>query len=107
MAQGNMQKITNNSGTGYCQMPDGTLMHWGSVSIPRAAGINQADSATLSPAFVGTPVQVFSTYPTTSPQVYSHECQVSSGKIRAYLYNNGSAFDTNGVVYYFAIGRWK
>lgn len=88
-------------------MPDGTLMHWGSISIPRAAGINQADSATLSPAFVGSVVQVFSTYPTTNPSGYAHECIHANGKIRAYLHNGSSAMDTNGAVYYFAIGRWK
>lgn len=29
MAQGIMQKVTNDSGTLYCKMPDGTLIQWG------------------------------------------------------------------------------
>ena len=29
--QGTMQKVTNNSGDGYCTMPDGTIMQWGNV----------------------------------------------------------------------------
>lgn len=31
MATGTIKQTTNNSGTGYCKMPDGTLIQWGDV----------------------------------------------------------------------------
>ena len=32
MATGTIKQTTNNSGTGYCKMPDGTLIQWGRLS---------------------------------------------------------------------------
>ena len=33
MATSSIEKVTNNSGSNYCKMPDGTLIQWGSVSM--------------------------------------------------------------------------
>lgn len=33
MAQGTMQKVTNDSGSNYCKMPDGTLIQWVSAEV--------------------------------------------------------------------------
>lgn len=33
MAQSTIKQVTNNSGTGYCKMPDGTLIQWGTATI--------------------------------------------------------------------------
>ena len=33
MATGTMEKVTNNSGSGYCKMPDGTLIQWSDITI--------------------------------------------------------------------------
>ena len=45
MATGSMEKVTNNSGSGYCKMPDGTLIQWGKDNIAE----NDANKTVLFP----------------------------------------------------------
>lgn len=40
MAIGKIKKVTNDSGSGYCKMPDGTMIQWGTASITSGTFIN-------------------------------------------------------------------
>ena len=42
MATGKIEKVMNDSGSGYCKMPDGTLTCWGTISVPYPTAITNA-----------------------------------------------------------------
>ena len=105
MAAGKTDKVTNDSsagsGSGYCKMPDGTLIQWGSVIVPigsYTANISlpvplyklQDSSITLTPLQTGTDFNIN----------YSDS---STSSIRI-----GRTPNTSDSVYYWiALGRWK
>ena len=113
MATGTITKVVNDSNTGYCKMPDGTLICWGEadpVGSTTSWGSLYAIDATVNITF---PV-AFSTLP-----FVSFMCDANA----SFIFLN-SLYDlthitrvswvrqttaTNNTVHtrWFAIGRWK
>lgn len=87
----------NNSATNYCQMPDGTLIVFGSVTIPSGSYI---ETATFGKAFVNTDYLVtVGVYDDVSPSIntkYVGGCRIGRTP-------NTAA----NKIDYIAIGRWK
>ena len=97
---------TATGGDGYCKMPDGTLLQWGSKSISREAGSNTAN-ATFALAFVSDP-QVFASYMTGHPEIWHYSvANKSTTGCTLELYNEGSSASGGATIFYFAVGRWK
>lgn len=98
-----MEKVTNNSESGYCKMPDGTLIQWGSEKIASGTSskaiafqiaFNNANnvSVTLCPGYdnsIYVPL-VWGGLTTTGFTVY-----------------RSSSESFNQAVKWTAIGRWK
>lgn len=119
MATGTIPKVTNDSGSGYCKMPDGTLIQWGRYEV-KSGTFTQAGSSgvyafALSFSF---PIPFASDYPAVFGSTqYSTGHRVASG------YRGASKTTSAGVAYDFyprvmsttnklfvewcAIGRWK
>ena len=97
---------SNVSGAGYCKMPDGTLICWGSESITRAAGVNTAN-AVFAQTFYSAPI-VTVNYLTGRPDLWYCSAQgtTTSGTTLT-MYNSGSSSGTAGTIEYIAVGRWK
>lgn len=100
MAQGTMQKVTNNSQHGYCKMPDGTLIQYGLD--------NQWSS---NPKLITFPMSFYTRVP-----IVASSC--GAGSTRTPVYVEGislSGFEayrgdgslSNLWIRWIAIGRWK
>lgn len=51
MASGTITNFANDSGASYCKMPDGTLIQWGTITIPEGLYV---EGITFSKAFLDT-----------------------------------------------------
>ena len=103
MATGTMQKVTNDSGTGYCKMVDGTLMCWGNSTIPANNDrIDVTFPVTFSddPRYQITPVE--NGY-TGTVSLYSWQRL----KNKMYVINRGASQSKAILFDWFAVGRWK
>ena len=107
MAEGYIPMITNNSGVGYCKMPDGTLMQWGTVGQTFSASGSVDRTTTFATPFVSEPFICI-------------QCLIGTdiGFDEAYLKSRGATefvatlkntyAGPNSVwIVWFAIGRWK
>lgn len=87
----------NNSASNYCQMPDGTLIVFGTVSIPSGSYI---ETVTFGKSFVDTNYLItFGLYDDISPSIntkYTGGCRI--GRTPNTAANN---------IDYIAVGRWK
>ena len=115
MATGTIAKVTNNSSTGYCKMPDGTLICWGNYSASArstsAAGNLYTTGAfnpniTFPVAFVAEPSVMITpgsgdAYSIVLVSIYSKTAITSVTLGRP---NSGSLYPTFSWV---AVGRWK
>lgn len=101
MASGKIEKITSESGAGYCKMPDGTLICWGSVLIETGAWSADvslpASFANIAYAVVDTP----RCNTTVAVNVLVGKTDVD--KFTFYMTRNDLAVEID----YLAIGRWK
>lgn len=119
MATGSIAKVSNDSASGYCRMPDGTLIQWGNVTnlSPRnlsgsASGqiyYHEYDANVTFPvAFVALPTVLVSPFG-------GRECSISWVVASTTSF---SSFDTLGGrqtlestaklnISWLAIGRWK
>lgn len=97
MASGTIKNFANDGGNGYCKMPDGTLIQWGTMTV--AEGI-YVDAVTFSKAFVDTNYSLtLAVYDDISASVstkYAGGCRI--GRIPNTASNR---------VDWQAMGRWK
>ena len=106
MAESKIQKVISDSGTGYCKMPDRTLIQWGVSPITRNAGANYV-TATFPISFIDIPVG-FVNCVTGHPEIWMASIPVTTKTtIQCCLYNGGSAISSSSEIWWIAIGRWK
>lgn len=116
MAVSIISMTTNNSDNGYCKMPDGTLIQWGSTFFPpvEATGLQTLD-VTLPIVFATTSgyrvTAVWADMATTNNiKNYVTDLSVNnSGKTTSSIQFNCIRVRTNLNWWfdYIAIGRWK
>lgn len=110
MASGTIAQGMNNSGAGYCKMPDGTLIQWGrhasEVSVA-ASGGRAEDTITFPITFVDANY-IPSVSDTTSVCTQRRTAirTRSAGSLGLY-YENTNPGAWTPTVYWQAIGRWK
>ena len=109
MATSPMEKVTNNSGSDYCKMPDGTLIQWGRVSV--TTGSTKADLGYNGYSIVSFPID-FNSIPVVlcSPEENAGYWNASATYISKTLfaaYIAGNQQNTSKNVMWVAIGRWK
>ena len=113
MATGTIPMPANSSGSGYCKMPDGTLIQWGYHSGGTKATtqtgalylVSYDPEITFPTAFADTPIVEFS-------PMYDNYCIIVSAnysatgisKITVGRPNSGSIYPRVG---WLAVGRWK
>ena len=90
----------------FCKLPDGTQFCWGSVSIGRSNGQNQA-TVVFAAEFADTPI-AFSNYKTGRPDLW-HDAvtSYSTTGLKITLYVEASGSTAPDTIYYMAIGRRK
>ena len=102
MAVSKIQQVTNNSGSNYCKMPDGTLMQWGIGTVPA----NEQSTEIIFPQSF-----YYSSYGFCAIGVYNN-----SGEVDFVFYNetvDKLTLHRNGDKSFaqtfrrIAIGRWK
>ena len=101
MATGSMEKVTNNSGSGYCKMPDGTLICYGSATV---AANGYTGSVAYPVPFMDTDYSiVIAPYNSTNVlSFYAPQDMTKNGcEITRQPITNTNAFR------YIAIGHWK
>lgn len=116
MASGTIKNFANDSGTGYCKMPDGTLIQWGRISVNNVPITDAWGALYESPIqrsgvvfpipFINEPCVVASA--TVSPTAWLENLNSDrEGLASFYLVRPTSTSGTNGYVNWQAIGRWK
>ena len=107
----NIQKITNNSGDGYCKMPDGTLIQWGNVTGISFNNQNiVSGNFTFDIPFVAQgEVKIFGTCAESSVADYIFRVGISCSATQANwtLASLNTISVNNRQFNWFAIGRWK
>ena len=110
MAISTIKQVTNNSGSNYCKMPDGTLIQWGELRN----GSNGAEFVNFPVPFVDANYTAVASIKRVGSQ-YAY-ARIGSVQIldknRAVIYliqyNSIAAFtDTDTFSEWIAIGRWK
>lgn len=106
MAVNKIEKVTNDSGSGYCKMPDGTLMCWGAPSKSVAASSTDEIAVTYPIAFTASPI-VGLAFLGHVPSVFnvSYENNTTNGMTIRGQNTYSGALNLN--VSWIAIGRWK
>lgn len=111
--------IVNTSGSGYCKMPDGTLLCWGSISVSQT-NVDTAwgsfyESSEINISSVSFPVPFAST-PTLLLRLRVSPVAFLEDKITASTTGLSGSFHMTrptigyncaGSIYWLAIGRWK
>lgn len=111
MAAGKIKQVTNDSANGYCKMPDGTLIQWGtetySPQIP-AGGVAQA-TVTFPITFIdGTGMAILVSLLTSQP-AFRTATPASRGRasVNINIQNNYTSAAEGATFLWVAIGRWK
>jgi hypothetical protein len=100
MATSTIEKVTNNSGTNYCKMPDGTMICWGYETL---TGSGPFYTFTFGHTFVGAPnVQIT----TETSNVIFRVPSVSADRATAMVVS-GTVPSEGSVIKWLTIGRWK
>lgn len=110
MATGTVKQVTNNSGSGYCKMPDGTLIQWGTVSNFKSGDkvlfpIRFHDNTyrvSITPNY-NTSTTIQCTYGVTGGGKYTDGFTIYAWD----TVTNTASTQSNLVVDWIAIGRWK
>ena len=120
MATGTINVMTNESGTGYCKFPDGTLMCWGNKIIPISASdfqnwttsdIQRADlgaskiNVSFPVNFIAAPA-MFVTINNDAWAFVLSASAVYSGIDRITIARQ-NAYEASYNIGWLAIGRWK
>ena len=119
MATSIIKQVTNNSGTGYCKMPDGTLICWGNKTIPLTAShfinwstadIKRADLGDNN--YIPFPVS-FASPPAVSATINNDAwafvltVRASTTAIYEICIARQTAYEGSYNLGWIAIGRWK
>lgn len=102
----------NNSDTGYCKMPDGTLIQWGSETysgtIAANGGTAQA-TVTFPINFINGVGMTIHVSLLTSVPAFRTATPASRGaaSVNVNIQNNYSAAAEGATFLWLAIGRWK
>ena len=117
MAEGYINQTWNNSDTGYCKMPDGTLMQWGWLQRTVASSGSQwsgTDFYYVAYGDIDFPISfVGSVYVSLTPGRQNSFFVINSGseasKIKDIYIAKPSAFSTSVeyAMFWTAFGRWK
>ena len=110
MTESVIKQMSNNSGSGYCQMPDGTLICWGSTNISVSANSRTAKSVGTE-TFISNPIATatirnYGIGSDGSTKIAINVPGVTTTNITILVGNAGST-STSLDVDYIAIGRWK
>lgn len=117
MATSTIEKVTNNSGTGYCKMPDGTLIVYGQNAIsPRSETGTQRGSLyqyvcdtniTFPQSFIADPYVCVTKLNGTSGMIgWVSNSRTALTGVDFFCF--GSPIDNASfIINWFAIGRWK
>lgn len=109
MASGTIVNTAVTGGAGYCKMPDGTLIQWGSV-INTNVGYA---SVTFPVAFVNdnfifsASPRYSSAYPQIDYRTVSQKTSYSVGVINFKPLSSTGSYTTAAIADWLAIGRWK
>lgn len=107
LATSTIKQVTNNSGSGYCKMPDGTLICYGDEATGSISSNSIMDVPVTFPLeFLAVPVVTVS-YVSHSPAVLSisYEARTKTGfTIRV---GNSYSSPISTRVTWIAVGRWK
>lgn len=116
MASGTIKNFANDSGTGYCKMPDGTLIQWGRITVSDVPITNTWGALYESPAqssgvvfpipFIDTPC-VVATAKLGPAAWLEYITSDREGLGTFYLVRPTSVTATNGHIHWQAVGRWK
>ena len=116
MASGTIKMTTNDSGTGYCKMPDGTMICWGQIVITGKAGTARGNGGLYTAEFSGT-LATFAKPFISRPNVtmsanrngYSIVCcaEWNATAITYAEIGRPTSGDVVPALSYIAIGRWK
>lgn len=118
MASGKIEKVTSESGAGYCKMPDGMLICWGKITT------GTYNATTAWGAFYETPsISVSVTFPISfieAPDVFykcrciGAQCFLEDGTNISSAGIGGNinlwrptAHEVNAYISWLAVGRWK
>lgn len=112
MATGTIEKVTNNSSSGYCKMPDGTLIQYGKFTVNLPAN-NWYEYTLTYPLTDGNGFNAVPSF-AASCTIWSNPSEFSvirrtefqdSGTLR--IGNSGSSAVSGVIVTWIAVGRWK
>ena len=110
MAESVIKQMSNNSGSGYCRMPDGTLICWGSTNISVSANSRTAKSVGtetfISKPAVTATIQTYGISGNGSTTFAINVSNITTTSITI-LVGNTASTSANLDVDYIAIGRWK
>lgn len=108
MATGPIKQVTNNSGAGFCKMPDGTMIQWGSGGSYASAS-SRDTTITMPYSFVDTNYLVITNGEyANDPSVYEviHTVKyVSVSQFTVHQKNPTSNYLQR--FRWLAVGRWK
>lgn len=119
MATGIIKKVISDSGSGYCKMPDGTLIQWGAISVD-PIDVDTVWGSGYESAEISITGQIFQ-IPFTSTPTLLLRLRVSpvafiEDKINAsttglsgtfHLVRPAIGYNCTGSIFWIATGRWK
>lgn len=110
MATGTIRKVTNDSGTGYCKMPDGTLIQWGRLASEVSVAANGGraeDIITFPISFINSDYIPAITDTTSVCTQRRTTIRTRTASTLGLYYENMYTSAWTPYVYWVAIGRWK
>ncbi len=121
MATGTIKQKSNNSGSGYCKMPDGTLICWVSYQITSSISITSQWGGVYSTSnsiffpnwpvqFIDIPMVAYGAQ--TDPYCWVHDAgspsdSAKTAPVQIRLARGTSGTITGGYLYAIGFGRWK
>lgn len=107
MASGTITKVIPDGGTGYCKIPDGTLLQWGSGSVTTGSGTTEGTEwvAFPTPFYGNVNVQWSWIYSS-----YNRRMHVQAFSVNGFTMAAAALSGSGGVACsfsWFAVGRWK
>lgn len=107
MAQSQLNKVTNDSASGKCKMPDGTLILWGSGTVSGASSQEADYYVTFASAFSVAPI-VTATMITSS---YHRRIHIKGTSQYGFTITAANTVDGQNLpdtwFNWTAVGRWK
>ena len=113
MATGKIEKVMNDSGSGYCKMPDGTLICWGHVIVRSSyqswgamyvTDVNP--NVTFPVPFLSAPALSVTCSEQVSGVIVNAVCTATKWNQVAIM-RQSSGTDYSTPLSYIAVGRWK